>query len=63
MKLFEKVCDSGEGRSCYNAGNACQYGKNTKEDYYKARLFYNRFCGLEFQRASDVYYDLLSQGY
>lgn len=63
MKLFEKACDYGEGRSCYNAGNTCQYGQNTKKAYYKTRLFYNQSCGLKLQRASDIYYDLLSQGY
>ena len=41
---LERQCNNGNARSCNNLGYLYEYGNGIRQDYKKAREFYNKAC-------------------
>ena len=62
-KLFQKTCDGGDAKGCYNLGVLYENGQGLRQDKSYAKEYFGKACDLGDQLGCDDYKKLNEQGY
>lgn len=54
-ELNGKACSLGYGSSCYELGDAFEYGKGVRQDNFQAMEYYGKACDLKHQMGCKYY--------
>lgn len=62
-KLYQKACDGGDARGCFNLGGMYYRGHGVKRNKTNAKELYDKACNMKLQLGCEEYKRLNEEGY